>query len=219
MQRYPLPRSIIAALFLSICSAHSQDASDRVFSDSNIGPINHTTTLGDLESWFGPKNVKPAEIWLGEGTSTQGTAVFPEGNDQLNIVWTNDFRTGRFKPVRGKFAPVVGLVEILGSNWKMENGVGVGSAAADVQKANGEPFSLHHFESDLSGQVDSWQEGAISSDIHVAFSERKRLSDAEYSRYIESRMRKGFLSSDPEFAKMEPSVRSITLDWGDRLFR
>ncbi|MFT5466619.1 MAG: hypothetical protein ACI8UO_001719 [Verrucomicrobiales bacterium] len=211
-------KSLVILVVLSVQGiTFSQDPTARTISEWNIGPIHSNSTQAELRDLFGPENMKLSTIWIAEGETVEGTGLFEDTEDVLDIVWTSDFRSGRFTPHLGEFAEVPGIIDITGKNWKTEQGIGVGSSYEAVEKANGAPFQLGNFETDEAGLVDSWNGGAFGDTLSMVLHEQQQLPEAEYGRYLKKGSRKGFFSNDPEIAKMKPIVAGMQLDWGSHV--
>lgn len=192
---------------------------ERLVTNAMAGKINSNTMFHQLLSLFGPTSVKTGDIPMAEGTTFPGAMVLEGSEDALDVIFVNDFRTGEFVAKNGKFEDGAKAVVFHGRNWRTAEGIGIGSTLAEVEKANGKPFELGQFETDMHGQVWSWNEGTFQPNVHIGFRTNNELPADEYQRYVFQRGDKPFLSSDPEFVKMQPVVASFWVEWGSEIYQ
>ena len=111
----------------------------------SVGPIRPDTSEKDLIKIFGRKNVKRAEIDVGEGETQSGTILFPnQPRKKVFILWKNP--ATRQNPES---------VSIRNKNtlWKTERGITIGTSLKTIEKINGRAFALTGFGWDYSGTV------------------------------------------------------------------
>lgn len=114
------------------------------------GPFGAKATLGDIETAFGKDNVVTGEIDGPEGSTMIATTVFPDDPDKQFIVyWWDEEKHERLAGVELTAADTA------------PGGVRIGMSIEDVQKLNGEPFTLQGFYWDYGGAA-GFQSGRLS---------------------------------------------------------
>ncbi|MGD9980489.1 MAG: hypothetical protein AB7H66_10365 [Hyphomonadaceae bacterium] len=114
-------------------------------------------TPATLAERFGAENITTETLLGPEGTSYEATIVYP--NDltrRAEIIWTT----------AGSAIDSI-LVSTPETQWRGPGGVTVGTSLADVERANGRPFSLYGFDWDYGGWVSNWRGGALDGDCRV----------------------------------------------------
>ena len=124
-----------------------------------IGMLTGRSTEAQLRAAYGPEEVKISDISLGEGETQTGLVVLPESPNELEIMLDVAAATGNPHFVR---------ISQENTQWHTEEGITVGSTLAELEAANGNPFTLYGFEWDLAGLVISWRGGRYSSNLVLA---------------------------------------------------
>lgn len=109
-----------------------------------VGPITAGTSEAMLRSLFGPENVVPGNVYVGEGFSEPGAAVYPDDAMQyLEIIWQDNTRAA------------VRAVRLTGDStrWHTAEGISLGSTLKEIEAQNGFPFRLFGFAWDYGGTV------------------------------------------------------------------
>lgn len=110
-------------------------------------------THARLVEAFGPQNVVFEEQPGPEGETYMATVLFPKrAADRLVVTWKDEKR--RAKPEA--------LTARSGSRWALSSGLKPGSTLAEVEAANGKPFTLSGFDWDYGGFVTDWRGGALA---------------------------------------------------------
>lgn len=118
-----------------------------------VGAINANTSEKMLETQFGSDNIEPVDVYLGEGFTEPGTAVFPnEESKRIEVVWRDDSRT------------VPKEVRLTGrtSEWRTKGGLSLGSTLKEIEMLNGYPFRLAGFAFDYSGTIGDCGRGKLT---------------------------------------------------------
>jgi hypothetical protein len=117
------------------------------------GPFRKTTSEAELKTLFGPANVSHALIDGPEGETYPATVLFARDPARtVRIVWIDDAAR------RG-----VSDVTVVGGAWRGPRDIRVGSTMAEIEKANGRPFTLYGFGWDYGGIVSDWRKGALEA--------------------------------------------------------
>lgn len=117
-----------------------------------VGPITATTSEATLASLFGPENVMPADVYIGEGFSEPGTSVYPDdATRHLEIMWLDDTRS------------TVRAVRLTGEStrWHTAEGITLGSTLKQLEELNGFPFRMFGFAWDYGGTIHSCGRGRL----------------------------------------------------------
>lgn len=122
------------------------------------GPIRATTTEADLRRIFGAANVRRETIPMAEGQEVAATVVYP--NDparRLEVTWSDPARRTRIESAGVRAFGE----ERRGTAWRGPANLRVGSTLADVERANGRPFTVGGFGWDYGGYVLDWRGGRL----------------------------------------------------------
>ena len=151
--------SLAAALAMVVCCSPayagpaaapgSIDPTQRSFGCA--GPIFRALSKSSLAAAYGASNVSVEKVIGAEGESvTMETALFAKRPaEKIRIDWSDRAK----KTVSG--------VEVFGSKWVGPAGVHVGSTIAELEQANGKPFTFSGLGWDYGGLVKDWRGGAL----------------------------------------------------------
>src|ERR1700722_5434399 len=126
-------------------------AADRPFT-CDSGPFVKTLTRATLIAAFGKANVTDEAIPDGEGAKK--TVLFAKApDDGVEILWRDKSRNA---------APNTIAVTDR-SHWRGPLALHIGSTLAEVEKANGRPFTLMGFGAEGGGGSVDWRGGALAA--------------------------------------------------------
>jgi hypothetical protein len=152
-------RSFAAALATVVCCSPASagpatapgsiDPAQRTFGCS--GSIFRALSKSSLAAAYGASNVSVEKVIGAEGESvTMETAVFAKRpTEKIRIEWSD------------KANKIVSGVEVFGSKWVGPARVHVGSTIAELEQANGKPFTFSGLGWDYGGLVKDWRGGAL----------------------------------------------------------
>ena len=178
------------------------DVERTVVPGERFGPIQAATTEQDLVDAFGRGAVERAAIDIAEGETEPGTKLFGGTPDELDIVWIGDYACPKF--VRSTHEH---------SNWRLANGIGVGTLLEDVEAANDTTFLMWGFEWDYGGYVESFETGRLTSLLLrfvVPFDWSDRVAQADLTRLSGNQQ---IPSNDPLLRKLNPPLSEIGMAW------
>jgi hypothetical protein len=202
---------VIVALTISLpfAAAHAQSA-DFVLSCQSIAS---RTTVADLRQRYGNTSVVDAPVAAPDGGREPGTVIFPETPDRrIEIRWADAAHTrmASFTTFEKK------------SVWRTPEGLGNGTAIAEVDLINGRSFLLKHFEYPGGGYALSWAGGKLtkSSEGTCALVVRLAPGVTEFSqaelKLVEAIASTEDVSSDDRRIKpYKAAVASLGLAWRD----
>jgi hypothetical protein len=182
-----------------------------VIPGSKVGMINAQSSEKRLRDILGEENVSSETIYLGEGQYVQGTVLFRNTPNEVNIMWKDSSTNARPEWVRLKPAG-----QPQASDWLIEGGIHIGSTLQEVEKANGKPFMLSGFGWDYGGSVTDWKQGKLAfskeglSYLSLVFGydpDNERQQKLAQSVMGDSE----FTSSQPVMYELNPRVESITV--------
>jgi hypothetical protein len=124
-----------------------------------IGPVSATRAETALVALVGERRLARREIYLAEGFCTDGSILYPDTPDALEIAWSDSART----------IPAYFRIRGAGSRWATASGVHVGSTVAEMEAIGGEPLSLSGFGWDYGGGS-SWSEPGQTAGIGLQLS-------------------------------------------------
>lgn len=162
-----------------------------------VGGINATSTEADIKVLYGEDQVEFRSVYIGEGESQPGIAVFPNTPNELEIVWDIAAATGTPEFIR---------VSQEGGDWHTVQGVKVGLTLEGLEQINGRPFSIFGFGWDYGGLVTDWQGGKLDSHLIIALVPAK--PEAVGPKVSGDR---AFSSDDPNIRAVEPRVGSMVI--------
>ena len=127
----------------------SIDPAQRTFGCA--GSIFRALSKSSLTAAYGASNVSVEKVIGAEGESvTMETVLFSKRpSEKIRIGWTD------------KANKIVSGVDVFGSKWVGPGGVHVGSTIAELEKANGKPFTFSGLGWDYGGLVKDWRGGAL----------------------------------------------------------
>lgn len=161
-----------------------------------VGLITGKSTENDIIRAYGPASVKVQPIDVGEGQQQKGLLIFEGTVDEIEVVM--DFN--------GKDKPAFVRITHEFSNWKTPEGVSVKTGLADLQAANGMPFTFMGFEWDYAGLITNWNGGRFpkSFTVSLAAYNPKELKESMFGP-IE------FQSDDPAMQKLDLKIGAIAV--------
>jgi hypothetical protein len=170
-----------------------------------VGPITPTTTLEDLKGQFGAVNLALARIPIGEGEFEEGTAIFPgDKAKELIVQWA-------IPEVKPK------AVIISGTQWKTEEGIGIGTRLSKLVEANNAPVSFAGFEWDYAGYITGWRGGTLEKthtlrqSFTAYLSPEKPYLPEDYNALLGD---SEFSSDMEEASRVNLKVSSMTISFG-----
>ena len=158
---------------------------------------------------FGAANVERADIYVGEGNTEPGTAIFAKDpGKRIDILWHDNYARPNVVIIRN------------GSTWPvavtgLDKAVVAGATLVEIEAMNGKPFTLTGFGWDLGGYTNSWDGGRLDKpvggcNLSVRFDP---ASDAPGDALDKVNGDVEFLSTDSAVRQTKPVVIEIELGW------
>lgn len=166
----------------------SPSADFTIVPGQRVGGITATSTEADIKALYGDDNVEYRSVYIGEGEAQPGIAVFPDTDNELEIVWDIAAATGNPEFIR---------ISKEHSAWRTVQGVTVGATLEELEKINGKPFLLYGFGWDYGGLVNDWKGGNLSRHLIIA------LEPADWEQVGPE------VSGDVTFSSDSPKVRAL----------
>lgn len=117
------------------------------------GPFAPDTDEAALIRQFGRANVVFRTVPAAEGEMVKATVLFPQDRSRrVEIIWLDEKKRRRPGDV---------LVYDPGP-WRTPEGIGIGATLAEVERANGKPFTLSGFGWDYGGSVLDFEGGRLA---------------------------------------------------------
>ena len=152
------------------------------------------TSHAKLAQAFGAKNVVFQPVDGPGGGKLNATVLFPNDRKRrLEVLWHDE--TARAKPSS--------IVVESQSTWRVR-GFRIGESLANVEKANGKPFTLLGFEGESGGVARNWQGGALDKLSGGCLLGMRFVSDP--SALQEAR---GKVAGDREFTSDNADIRAV----------
>jgi hypothetical protein len=176
----------VALAFSAWCIGNENEGSWLIIPGVNVGPITPKSSEADLIKIYGKQNVVDESLCLDVECSESeiGTVVYPK--DPLKIIKIH------WKDVAAKKYPKSAHLSGSKSNWKLADGISLGTSLKELVKINGKAFTFYGFGWDLNGCIKSWEKGNIESKysdlIGICLSEGRSLSAEEQKEVIGNRV-------------------------------
>lgn len=154
---------MVGALVLSasFCMAEIPLDDATIILGKRVGPIEKGMTLFGLKTLFGGGKVKAADIEIGEGETMAGAKLFEGTGKELEIIFNPE---GDEKEIWD--------INIIGKDWKFENGLKLGMPLTEVEKINGGPFGVLGFGWDYGGFA-NFEGGKLEAKVSIHFKSAK----------------------------------------------
>jgi hypothetical protein len=180
---------------------HDADPDPALLRDPFVlpGPLSAATGPDGLRRIYGAQNVEEGQVPGAEGEMFHGVILFPKDPSRTAYVYFQDEKTLTGLSLVRVFGPV--------SQWKLDNGIGIGTPLSDVLRRNGKPIRFYGLDWDYGGTITEWNGGKLAPRdddpvrraIHLGAREGAAargypMGDREFS------------SDDPRYPKLGTSV-------------
>ncbi|WP_333823768.1 hypothetical protein [Pinisolibacter sp.] len=160
------------------------------------GPFSAEASHASLVAIVGKDNAIFELVDGAEGEKVASTVLFPKNEKRrLELMWADENKRRGLVHVR--------LSDT--STWVAPNGLKIGMTLAEVEKLNGEPFTLSGFDWDYGGYVTDWKGGTLGADIPGGCTVQARFTVPEGAP--EGPASK--VSGDREFASTDKNMRAV----------
>lgn len=161
--------------------ADDADAMPADLLDASTWRLPGAFTAGTSRSWleqrFGTANVRVGDVPGAEGETSRGVILFPDDPKRRAYVYFKDDEHLRD----------LAMLRVMdaGSQWQLDNGVGVGMSLSALVALNGKPIAFTGFDWDYGGVVSDWHGGRLQPSTTEGFRRDIRLGhrDAASGRY------------------------------------
>ena len=187
-------RIIVCLLFLAAC-LHAEEgdpADNTIILGKRVGLIKPGMTAEDIEKAYGKTNLKNMDLPGPEGSSFPGAKLFEGTERELEIVWDPEKEGEK----------IVFDVRVLGTAWKIENGLKAGMTIEEVEKINGKPFKIAGFSWDYGGYA-NFEGGKLEGKVSLRFNP----STDDIPDYLQGD--KELLSTDKKLRAVKPVVEEM----------
>lgn len=187
-------RIIVCLLFLAAC-LHAEEgdpADNTIILGKRVGLIKPGMTAADIEKAYGKTNLKNMDLPGPEGSSFPGAKLFEGTERELEIVWDPEKEGEK----------IVFDVRVLGTAWKIENGLKAGMTIEEVEKINGKPFKIAGFSWDYGGYA-NFEGGKLEGKVSLRFNP----STDDIPDYLQGD--KELLSTDKKLRAVKPVVEEM----------
>ncbi len=169
------------------------------------------TSAADLVERFGRAHVTAAPVTGSDDSPEDGTVIFPDSDDtRLEIAWYDSPRKRRPRWIRARGEH---------SRWRPANGIALGTDLRTLERANGRPFRLAGFSTELQGAVTSWAEGRLAADATDGCTVRVVLQprdEAEFELERQVRFAREVSSGHPAMQALNPHVVAVVITYAAR---
>jgi hypothetical protein len=170
-----------------------------------IGPVGVATSERTLQASLGESVVVHTDAYIGEAFCAPGAHVYAGEPDEIEVVWSDStFATAASVSVAG-----------VGSRWRTESGVRVGTTLAELETLVGAPIEFSGFGWDYGGAA-AWSEadGQVILQLNAdAASDEVAARDPRYTEILGERIVR---SDHPLVQTMTIRVERITVDLAPR---
>ncbi|MCW5773180.1 MAG: hypothetical protein KIT16_16175 [Rhodospirillaceae bacterium] len=191
---------LASAAVFAAAPASAQGAGDRlIVANQRVGAVRVNSTAARLRRVYGAKNVQAGKFETGEG-SFDGIVLFPNTDAAIRLYSSEDKKRIATVEIGAQKGP-----------WHTREGLRIGSNLADLEKANGGPFTLMRTEQEGGGWVVDRASAPKLPKVGFQLLGDGTLSDAEQARL--SKMRR-VRSNDPLARKSRLAVYKIFVTLG-----
>jgi hypothetical protein len=180
---------------------HDADPDPALLRDPFVlpGPLSAATGPDGLRRIYGAQNVEEGEVPGAEGERFHGVILFPKDQTRTAYVYFQDEKTLTGLSLVRVFGPV--------SQWKLDNGIGIGTPLSEVLRRNGKPIRFYGLAWDYGGTVTEWNGGTLAprDDDPVRRTLRLGAREGAAARSYPMGDRE-FSSDDPHFPKLGGSI-------------
>jgi len=196
--------TVCALLYVAATQAQPPPSDWLIVPGERVGPITATTSEAMLDTFFGADNVEPIDVYLGEGFTEPGVAVYPrDATQRVEVVWQDDAHT----------APKEVRLTGDSSKWKTPEGISLGSPLREIERLNGFPFRLAGFAFDYGGTITECGRGRLSmlGCVNRDETSRGRLLVLRLSPSAEARARPEYrqVIGDSDFSSGHPAMQAL----------
>jgi len=180
---------------------HDADPDPALLRDPFVlpGPLSAATGPDGLRRIYGAQNVEEGEVPGAEGERFHGVILFPKDQTRTAYVYFQDEKTLTGLSLVRVFGPV--------SQWKLDNGIGIGTPLSEVLRRNGKPIRFYGLAWDYGGTVTEWNGGTLAPRDHDPVRRTLRLGAREGAAARSYPMGdREFSSDDPHFPKLGGSI-------------
>lgn len=200
--KHLLLAAVLLAPVLAAAPAAAQDARDRlIVANERVGAVRANSTAAQLRQVYGAKNVRAGKFQTGEG-EFEGIVLFPGRAEAIRLYPSEDKKRIATVEIGAQKGP-----------WHTPQGIRIGSNLADLERANGGPFTLMRTEGEGGGWVVDERTAPKLPRVGLQLLSEGQLSDAE-SRSLGARRQ--VRSDDPLLRKSRLAVYKIFVNLGRR---
>ncbi|MFG1202052.1 hypothetical protein V5F29_06630 [Xanthobacter aminoxidans] len=166
------------------------------------GPFAADTDEAALIRTFGRANVVFRSVPAAEGEMVKASVLFPDDPARrVEIIWLDEKKRRRPGDV---------IVYNPGP-WRTAEGIGIGATLAEVEAANGKPFTLSGFGWDYGGSVLDWDGGRLAKSTGCRLQLRFEPT-AAYQGDVDGD--REFRSDNKDMRAAKPVVYQMLLSYG-----
>ncbi|WP_332680694.1 hypothetical protein [Bosea sp. (in: a-proteobacteria)] len=207
-RRWLRPAPLAAVLALGALPAFAQAPSPIACS----GPFARNADEAALIRAFGAANVRRTRIEVGEGEKQPGAILFPNDRKRrIELTWHDGAKRRRPATIYIREGSQQAVLAPDGAR------IAIGTTLAEVEKANGRPFTILGFGWDYAGTATDWRGGKLTKAgggcrLLVRFHDTPGANGAALERVSGDRE---FASSDADIRAVKPVIGEILLSWAD----
>jgi hypothetical protein len=118
------------------------------------GPLSAATGPDGLRRIYGARNVEEGQVPGAEGEMFHGVILFRKEPTRTAYVYFQDEKTLTGLSLVRVFGPV--------SQWKLDNGIAIGTPLSEVLRRNGKPIRFYGLDWDYGGTITEWNGGKLA---------------------------------------------------------
>lgn len=136
--------------------AHDADPDPALLRDPFVlpGPLAPAIEPDGLRRIYGTQNVQEGDVPGAEGEMFHGVILFPKDATRRAYVYFQDEKTLTGLSMVRVFGPA--------SQWKLDNGIGIGTPLSELLRRNGKPIRFYGLDWDYGGTITEWNGGKLA---------------------------------------------------------
>jgi hypothetical protein len=213
----PTSAGMAVLVFVTAVIGHSEEVRNDfiIVPGVRVGPITSESSEEQLKKVCGAANVQPADVPDETGKTSMGLVIFPDDpRKKIAVIWKDPQKRQGVDTIwlRSSCSPVCQ------SDWAVTNGISLGTSLQDMERLNGNPFTLSNFVTNGTGWVRSWNNGQLDLTLASSGTVAIRLTGPGQGQMSGTDQASlsgldAVGSDNPVLQRLNPTVSEIRIDF------